>query len=280
MLRSLLSAGCLGLMGFVQAQELPGVIPIPTTGPGEVKPATTGSTPTPDKMVVEVQFTQSTSKGLDFLVSTLADSKKTLARHRDYVAHMIRQERVGGTLLAEQTCELRYRNDPMSVSVKVVEPKAQRGAEMIYVHGSKDNFVRVRAAGISSPWLRLAMNDPKLLTGTRHTLENTGLMSVLNRVDKILTTENKARNPVQVTSAEYKFADRDCWRFEIVCDRPHQLRYAHRTVLFVEKESKMPVRWEAYDSPKSGESKGELLECYSFLNVKFNVGLGDSSFEN
>jgi hypothetical protein len=39
------------------------------------------------------------------------------------------------------------------------------------------------------------------------------------------------------------------------------------------------VRFEAYDSPKPGMIVGDLLEAYSYTDVKFNVGLGESAFE-
>jgi hypothetical protein len=39
------------------------------------------------------------------------------------------------------------------------------------------------------------------------------------------------------------------------------------------------VRAEVYDWPaKKGNPNGELLECYSYVNLKFNVGLTDAAF--
>ena len=40
----------------------------------------------------------------------------------------------------------------------------------------------------------------------------------------------------------------------------------------------MPVRFEAYDWPPADQSVGELLECYSYVDLKFNVGLTDAAF--
>ena len=50
-------------------------------------------------------------------------------------------------------------------------------------------------------------------------------------------------------------------------------------LVYVDKETKLPVRFEAYDAPKPGTTTGELLEAYSYTDVKFNVGLGESAFE-
>ena len=40
----------------------------------------------------------------------------------------------------------------------------------------------------------------------------------------------------------------------------------------------MPVRVEVYDWPTAnGNPKGELLECYSYINLRFNLGLTDAA---
>jgi hypothetical protein len=39
------------------------------------------------------------------------------------------------------------------------------------------------------------------------------------------------------------------------------------------------VRFEAYDWPKAGgPAGGDKLECYSYIDLKFNVGLTDAAF--
>ena len=68
-------------------------------------------------------------------------------------------------------------------------------------------------------------------------------------------------------------------RYEIFTRRPHAHRYAYKMLVFVDKETKLPVRFEAYDQPKSGSTISELLEAYSYTNVKLNVGLGEATFE-
>ncbi len=50
-------------------------------------------------------------------------------------------------------------------------------------------------------------------------------------------------------------------------------------LVYVDKETKLPVRYEAYDQPKNGAAVGELFEAYSFTDLKFNTGLGENSFD-
>ena len=50
-------------------------------------------------------------------------------------------------------------------------------------------------------------------------------------------------------------------------------------LVYVDKETKLPVRFEAYDQPKSGAAAGDLLEAYSFSDLKLNAGLGENTFD-
>jgi hypothetical protein len=55
--------------------------------------------------------------------------------------------------------------------------------------------------------------------------------------------------------------------------------YCHRCVVYFDNETKLPIRAEVYDWPtRNGNPKGDLLECYSYINLKFNVGLTDATF--
>ena len=56
-------------------------------------------------------------------------------------------------------------------------------------------------------------------------------------------------------------------------------RYAHRVVAYFETESKLPVRFEAYDAPKTPGAEGELIEMQAVVGVKLNVGLGERDFD-
>ena len=50
-------------------------------------------------------------------------------------------------------------------------------------------------------------------------------------------------------------------------------------LVYVDKETKLPLRYEAYDQPKSGAAVGDLLEAYSFSEVKLNPGHGENIFD-
>lgn len=49
----------------------------------------------------------------------------------------------------------------------------------------------------------------------------------------------------------------------------------------MDDEYNLPIRYEAYDWPRNGDSvsQDDLLEEYTYVNLKTNVGLSDRDFD-
>ncbi len=232
-------------------------------------------------VVAKVEIVEPKVKGEEALAKALADAKTTYAKTRDYSGYMVRQERVGGKLQAEQTAELRVRTEPFCAYSLTLAPKSLFGQEMAYLTDKKDNKVRLKAAGIAGAggFVSLPADDAKANADSKYPLTQTGIGAVLKRVESALDAETAAKNTVQVVASEYKFNDRPCVRYEIFCDRGHPKRFAARMCVYIDTELKLPVRFEAYDAPKKGEKEGELMECVSFVKLAMNAGLPESVFD-
>jgi len=255
----------------------PSVKPANYIPPADTEPSTV-TTPKPSVAKVSVGKIEDGSSALPKMLTTAREAHNKL---RDYAGFMVRQEKVQGKLLAEQTCEIRYRVNPMSVSVKVVSPKGVAGQDTVYnpARWTKVKHMAGGLDGIRYGFQNLSIDDPKVLVATRHPMTQVGLLAVIDRVEKALATEKRMNNAVQVLMSEYTFLNKPCTRFEIFADKPHPARYAQRIVLFVDKETKLPVRFEAYESGKMSSTEAELLEVVSFVNLKLNVGLGETTFD-
>jgi hypothetical protein len=262
-------AGVLGLAALAAAQDAPPIRPV----------SYIPVTPT----VARVEESSAAVDGSAALPKALADARSAHDKLRDYTCHLVRQERVNGRLLPEQAAELRVRTRPLSVNVRVVAPKDLAGQETSYLSAKSTSKVRFRAAreeGIKYGFVTLPVDDPKVLADTRHAVTDTGLLAVIDRAERALAAEKRLNHPVQVLTAEYTFGDRPVTRYEVFAGRPHPHRYAYRLVLYVDKETALPARWEAYDQPQpGGPAEGELIEVQSFVGLKTNTGLGESVFE-
>lgn len=277
MLRLVGVAGGFGLMAATAAQQPDppplkpiSYIPLADT-PGQIAPPS----------VTKVELTTAPINGAEAFPKMVADARAAHAKLRDYTCHLVRQERVRGKLQAEQTAELRVRVQPMCVNVRVIAPKGVAGQETSYLASKSTSKVRFKAAGVEGVrgFVTLDKDDAKVLADTRHTLPETGLLAVVERIEKIVATEKKLNNPVQILVSEYTFANRPVTRYEVFADRVHPNRYAHHCVLYVDKETKLPARFEAYDAPKPGTTEGELIEVQSFVGLRTNTGLGETAFD-
>ena len=83
---------------------------------------------------------------------------------------------------------------------------------------------------------------------------------------------------VDVRVAEYEYNRRRCTRVETTQLQPGAAH--HRSVVYFDRETALPVRVECYDWPCDGSAQGELIEVYSYLNLRLNPGLSDDAFEH
>jgi hypothetical protein len=176
---------------------------------------------------------------------------------------------------------MKVRVQPHSVHVRFARPDAVAGMELCYVTGSRLGKIRYRPAGAKgvNGFTSVAPDDGKVMAQNRHRLTEYGIGPTIELLTSIAAREKTLNNAVEVFAGEYQFAGRNVTRYELFTRRPHAHRYAHRMLVYVDKETKLPVRFEAYDQPKAGLTTGDLLEAYSYSDVKLNVGLGDSAFD-
>jgi len=212
----------------------------------------------------------------------IAEAQSTFSRVRDYTGTLVRQERIGGELQPEQFMDIRIRQQPYSVCLKWTSPKHLAGQEAIFVTGKNNNEIRAKGTGILSiaGYVSLATNDPRVMKNSRHSITETGIGNMLEILSRSYEVERRLpASQVKVTFAEYAFQQKPCTRVEVTHHVFNAQLYCYRCVVYFDKELKLPVRVEVYDWPApNGNPNGELLECYSYINLKFNLGLTDAAF--
>jgi hypothetical protein len=142
--------------------------------------------------------------------------------------------------------------------------------------------MRAKAAGLAGTFGFLSMEptDPRAMKHSRHAITETGIGHLIEMVARGYDVERRLPpSQVQTHFADFAFQQRPCTRMEVVHRVNNGQFYCHRCVVYFDKEMKLPVRFEAYNWPASGGPPGgELLECYSYIDLKFNVGLTDAAF--
>ncbi|QJW97422.1 DUF1571 domain-containing protein [Frigoriglobus tundricola] len=220
--------------------------------------------------------------GGESLVTVLGDAQTALGKLRDYSCTFTRQEMVKDKIGAEQVAEMKVRTKPVGVYVRFARPSEVAGMEVAYSAARKTMKMRYRPAGAAGAkgFHSIDLDDEKFLAANRHPVTEWTMAAVLDRISAATAREKTLNNPVEVYAGEYQFAGKNVTRYEVLTRRQHAFRYAYRMLIYVDKDTKMLVRYEAYDQPKSGAAVGDLLEAYSFTDMKANPGVGESTFDS
>lgn len=219
---------------------------------------------------------------MDYPLRLIADASQAMQSIRDYTCVFIKQEQIGGRLQPENVMAMKVRQQPFSVSLRWLNPKDLAGQEVYYVAGKNNGSLRVHATGIRGAvgFVSLAPNDPRVTSQSRHPIMDAGVGNLVETLQRNWTKE-RGLGRSQVRAAEYEYAHRKCIRVEVLHTNDEVARqfYSFRSVIYFDKETHLPVRAEAYDWPRrGGPAEGDLLECYSYVDFKFNVGLNDETF--
>jgi hypothetical protein len=225
--------------------------------------------------------TDKTGSPMDEPLRLLAAASKAYNNVSDYTCTMIKRERIGGDLQPANVIAMMVRADPFSVYLRWQEPKDLVGQEACYVAGKNDGKMRVKATGTLGllGFVSLDPNDPRTQATSRHSITEAGIGNLLERFRKGWEQE-KQWGQTQVKVAEYDYNKRRCVRVETIHPQDSERYVYYRNVVYFDKETRLPVRTECYDWPKNAGEKGELVEVYSYVNVKLNVGLEDDVFDH
>jgi hypothetical protein len=142
--------------------------------------------------------------------------------------------------------------------------------------------MRVHPTGLLGAvgFVSLDPNDPRAKASSRHSITEAGIGNLLKRLATRWEVERRL-NVTQVNVAEYEYNKRRCMRVETTHPTTSQGEFAHyRDVIYFDKETFLPVRAEAYGWPRHASDKGQLLEVYSYVNVRTNVHLRDEVFNH
>ena len=200
---------------------------------------------------------------------------------RDYRCTFVKRERIEGVLQEEQTAQMQVRVQPFSVHMKFIAPKSAAGREAVYVAGRHNNKLRAKGGGALSlvGFVSMDPHDARAMQCTRHTITEAGIGNMLARIVQAHDLPRPANSPTRVTVGEVSIGQHACIRFDVIDPTADGARNTYRSVIYFDKATNLPMRYEAYDRPRTGgDPDGELLECYSYLDCHFNLNLSDAAF--
>lgn len=196
----------------------------------------------------------------------------------DYEATLHKEERLNGKLI-QQTMRIRLRESPFSVYLSFDGDSAER--ELLYVQGKYNNQLQAReGSGLKSlvGTVSLATDGVEAMQGNRYPITMIGMRRMLQTV---LTQWEEETRYGEIDVKFYpnaRLGDRSCQVIEATHPQPRRQFPFHMTRLFIDTESRLPVRVENYGFPRMPGAKPPLEELYSYSDIRTNLGLSDLDF--
>jgi outer membrane lipoprotein-sorting protein len=210
----------------------------------------------------------------------IADCKARYRTVEDYTCTFFKRERIDGKLYTPHIMTVKARSKPSSLYFKFIQPNA--GREAIYVHGKNDGKIIAHDVGIGRLVAGTMHLDPAggmAMEENRHPVTEAGLGAMIDTVKERWDAELRPGESIVTIHPNAKVGDRPCLMVETNHPKPGSGFLFHKVKFYVDKELGLPIRFEAYDWPRHPGAEPDLMEEYTYMNLRVNVGLKDRDFD-
>jgi hypothetical protein len=222
----------------------------------------------------------------------LAHQSLALIRNdlKDYTAVLVKRERIGEELGDQEFMFVKIRNRkvqnnqivvPFSVYVAFLKPAAVKGREVLYVENQNHGKLFAHEGGMKRMLgtHSLPPDGYLAMAGNRYPLTDIGIENlVIKLIERGEKDKRHGSCNVELIPGG-KVGGRNCSILQVT----HPIQQPHYEFniaqIFMDDEWKIPVRYAAYSWPKTAGGQPEVIEEYTYQNLKFNVGLTDADFD-
>jgi hypothetical protein len=215
-------------------------------------------------------------------------------RLRDFECMVVKKERIDDELGTRQHIHLKVRCQqirdgrvviPYSVYASWVAPQEFVGRKVLYVAGWNDGKMRVRKGGGRFNYLKVNLSpfSEAVMAESRYPITDVGLVRVAGRmidmVEEHILIDPQGVNTKVAFFKDAKVSGRTCTRISIEHPQPWPGIGFHKASLYVDDKLHVPVRVESYLWPDEETGETPLLEEYTYIKLRLNVGLNDDDFD-
>jgi len=216
------------------------------------------------------------------------------ANIRDYTCTLIKRERVGGKLTDYEYmfAKIRHEHDdgvekvPFSVYMYFVKPDSVKSREVLYVEGQNNNKLVAHEGGngfgsslINRITVDLAPTSRMAMRGNRYPITDIGIQNLVKKLIEVAEEDMKHGDCIVKIRQGAKVNKRICTCIEVVHPERNKNYRFHKARIFIDDELNVPIRYAAWDWPAKKGGQPRLLEEYTYVNVKLNVGLTATDFD-
>jgi hypothetical protein len=157
-----------------------------------------------------------------------------------------------------------------------------KGREAIYVQGRYNGRIVAHDVGLGKILAGTMHLDPHgsmAMEENRHPVTEAGIGTLIDTVARHWAVELTPGESVLSFDQDARVGDRRCTLIESVHPRRGAGFLFHKVKLYIDQERGLPIHFEAYDWPRHPGAAPELVEQYSYLDLKVNVGLREHDFD-
>lgn len=205
----------------------------------------------------------------------------------DYTAIMVKRERVDNTLSEPHYMRIKIRNPrnsakqnvPFSIYMKFLKPRGTAGREVIWVDGQNSNNLIAHETGALLRFRNFHLQPDGMLAmrGNRYPIYDAGMENLALKLIQKAERDRAAGNCEVNYHEGFKVNKRPCTIIEVIHHEQKEPYEFHIAKVYIDDELQIPIRFVSYDWPVQGGSP-RLMEEYTYINVKLNVGLTDNDF--
>ncbi len=210
------------------------------------------------------------------------DGMSNLEKISDYSATLVKRERIDGKLNDFDHMFVKVRHKPFSVYMYFLAPAKIKGQEVIFMEGENNGNMWAHTVGIKDKMFGKVLikpDGPIAMNGQRYPLTELGILNLTKRLVEV------AQQDIKYGECEVKFFknakinNRLCTCIQVVHPVARRNFLFHLARIFVDDELNVPIRYESYEWPKEPGGPPELMEEYTYLNLKLNNGFTDADFD-
>lgn len=214
---------------------------------------------------------------------------------RDYSATLVKRERIDGTVQDYEYMFTKIRNErvvddrvvtPFSVYLYFLKPERLHGREVLYVRGENNGKMVAHEPPNSlkgkfgSIWLK--PDGALAMRGNRYPISEIGLETLVRRLIEKGNRDKRNGTPKECVVEFRKNAKINgckCTLLRVTHPYPRDYYDFHVAEIFIDDARNVPLRYAAYQWPTRANGGPELIEEYTYLNLKLNVGFTDEDFD-
>ncbi|MBD3672386.1 MAG: DUF1571 domain-containing protein [Planctomycetaceae bacterium] len=223
-----------------------------------------------------IAFAQEKEHQLAPAIRIAKQSMKVAEGLDDYTANFFKREIVRGQTIVHSMA-VKLRKEPFSVYMRFNKP--HDGREVIYVEGQNNGKLLAHETGIKSVvgTVSLSPKSEEAMAESKHPITEMGIANMAKHLIEQWEFESKYGECEVKYYPDAKLGGRAVKVIESSHPIPRKQFPYHKTRLFIDKETNLPIRIEHFAFPVNGQP-AQRIEEFTYSNVQTNVGLKEIDF--